>query len=493
MWLTLSSFDRRIARHIAALLAGACVLLARPARTHATTPRDPLGARRACEAALALEAEGQKVDSREPCHSALVLGGQSEDLRNEAASMLAPQRIATLDDLAVASLLADAALRKDPTEPWGYLARCDIARRIGSADVLESCLRDLRRIAPQHPQTLAALAPPTQRLPAWVWLVRSLLLLGLFGTCLDAAARAWRRLRARRAAIARPVVAFVVVLGSVLGDAGLRAALADEPRRGPQGELSNFKIDDANPAASVPSLEARNKQPLQFGYFIQDLTARADAATKKGDHAAAARYYGALAKVAPDVALAPRKLCESLQAAGDLPRAVQACRTALTRGGATAGDFTRFVNLVLGQDGRLPQGEKEELEAVLAHLDGTATLGALLPVLRCEVALRFHDTPALEACTRTLGQVAPNDPKTVSFQWALAIDQRDRDAALRLIDRAKGLGMAKEGVATMERATNDMNRWRLARLALLVVAAVALILVGVGAARRLSERRRLVA
>ena len=75
----------------------------------------------------------EKASSRLPCHSALLYGAQSEDLRNEVASLLAPARNVSLDDLAAASMLADAALRKDASQPWGYLARCDIARRIGSA------------------------------------------------------------------------------------------------------------------------------------------------------------------------------------------------------------------------------------------------------------------------------------------------------------------------------------------------------------------------
>jgi hypothetical protein len=466
--------DGTMARPIAAAVAGVCLALVRPAV--AAAPRDAVAARGACEAALVLEARGQKIDSREPCHSALLLGGQSEDMRNEAASMLAAYRTATLDDLAVASLLADGAVRKDPTEPWGYLARCDIARRIGSADVLKSCLRDLRRLAPNHPETLRALAAPAARLSAWIWMVRTLLALGLLGTLVHVASQALRRSRrARRSTVVKPVVAFVLVLWSLVGGGGIRAALAEQEARGPQGDLSSFKIDDANPEASVPSVEARNKGPLQFGYFIQDLTARAETATTKGDHAAAARYYRALAKAAPDVAIAPRKLCASLQAAGDLSGAVKACRTALTRGGSTAGDFTRFVSLVVAQSGPLPRGEKEELDAVLRHLDGKAALGAALPMLRCEVALRFHDTPALEACTADLARLAPNDTKTVSYQWALAIDRRDREGALRLIDRARGLGVPEEGVITMQRATRDMNRRRLGRFVGFGLAAIVLV------------------
>jgi hypothetical protein len=327
-----------------------------------------------------------------------------------------------------------------------------------------------------------------------VWLARVAFGLVLLGTLAHAA----RRRVARAGAAARPVLAVFVFAVAALAPG---AAAADEaeamtpPQRqlGPSGDLSRFKIDDANPEASVPTPEARAKGPLQFGYFIQDLTVRAESATKRGDHAAAARYYAALAKAAPDVALPPRKLCESLEAAGDVASAIKACRSAVTRGGSQVGDFTRFVGLVLAQPDPLPAGEKAELDAVLSHLAGNASVGAQLAVLRCEVALRFHDAAALEACTAELEKTAPQDPKTVSFAWALAMDRRDAAGAREAIDRARSLGMPKDGVATMERATSRMSRIRVVRIALLFVGVVALMLAAVRALRRAAERRRVAA
>ncbi len=473
---------------VVALLICAAVL---GARAVVAAP-DARGLRAACEAALE-----RGVDARTPCHEALLYGSLTEDLRNQVAAMVAPGVKVTLDDLATASMVADAAVRKEATDPWGYVARCDIARRIGSADVLAACLRDLERIAPNHPATAAARAMQPVRVPAWVWIVRALLAIAFLGTL----AHALRRWRGRRAAVARPVLA-LCVLASLLAT---RGAFADEGMSTPDpavkvvngrpmgGDLSDNRVDDANPEASVPPPEVRSRQPLQFGYFIQDLTARAEAATAKGDHVRAGHYWAALAKAAPDIALPPRKLCEELQAAGDLVNAVKACRSALTRGGVVGGDFTRFVSLVLAQPDPLPTGEKEELDAVLAHVDGKIDLGPQLPSLRCEVALRFHDDRALATCADELGRVAPDDPKTISFQWALAIANRDPVTAEKLIARARGVGMPQEGVATMERATSDMNHKRLARFVLLVIVAAALMLLGVRVLRRLAERRRAAA
>lgn len=444
-------------------------------------------ARQACERALERELVDSKVTSREPCHQALLYFGQPEDFRNEVASLLAPARKVTLDDLSTVSMLADAALRKEPTSPWGYLARCDIAHRIGSADVLSSCLADLRRIAPDHAITLSTSAAPAERVSGWIWLARIILSATIFGTLAHALARSRR---ARPSTIAQPVVAVFVLLGAL----GADTAFAQQSSK-PKGDLSIFPINDADPESSVPESLAQAQQPLQFGYFIQDLTARAEAATKRGDHAAAAGYYKALAKTAPDIALPARRLCESLQAAGDLPNAAKACRTTITKGGSTTSDFGRFVSLVLAQPDPLPAGEKQELDAVLKHLDDKADISFTgeLSVLHCEVALRFHDTPALEKCAGALGSLAPNDAKTVSFQWALAVDKHDRATALQLIDRAKTVGVGEAGLATMTRTTEAMHQRRTTLWALIAVGAVVLALVGVGVSRRLAERRRVAA
>jgi len=444
--------------------------------------------RGACEAALALESSGQQTpSSRGPCHSAFLVGGALEDMRNEVASLMSPRAFPSLDDLVVATLISDAAVRKAADQPWGYLARCDIARRLGSADVLETCLADLRRGAAAHPEAKRALAYGTERASFGIWALRVVFLLGLLGTLADALFRRKRRAAGRLPGPAKPVVLLVAVC-ALAGGWGARIARAEGlPIK---EQLSQLKIDDADPEASVPSLEMQNKRPLEFGYYIQDLAAKAEKATQRGDHASAARFYLALTEAIPTSSVGPRKMCQSLEAAGEAAKAIVACRTVLTRDGATAGDTLRFVHLVLATKGPLSAGERAELDAVITHLGQEAKLGAVPVMLRCEVALRFADTPALAACTDVLSQIAPNDPKTVSFQWALALRQHDRSAALELVDRARGVGMSKDGVAQMEEATRQMGRHRLERFALLALgAALAAALLALGFRHRVQRRR----
>jgi hypothetical protein len=447
--------------------------------------------RGACTAALALEARGETAaSSREPCHRALRLGGTPEDERNEVASLMSPAATPSLDDLAVSALLVDAAERQAVDQPWAYLARCDIARRMGSADTLAACLADLRRVAPHHPAVAAALSQRPGGPSGGIWIVRAFLLIGLIGTALHAVYRARTASRGGgRATSPAPAGALIVacLFVSLLGINVARAATAL-----PKEDLSHFKVDDADPEASVPTVEEQGKQPLEFGYFLQDLTARAERAGKAKDRAAEARYDRALTKAAPESAVGPRRLCDALEATGDLPNAIIACRTTLTRVGALSGDYIHFVKLVLKTTTPLAPLERKELDAVIAHLAHETDLGALPTMLSCDVALRFNDEPALEACTAELARGAPHDPKTISLQWALALQRHDRGAALGLIDKAREIGMSADGLAKMEKATRAMTlRWlgKMAAVAAIVALGGALLVAGLR--RAAGNRRRL--
>ena len=433
-------------------------------------------ARRGCEQALAAEEAGQVgLSSRLRCHQAMLAGASARDFRNEVASLMAPRGRPSLDDLVMAALATDAAVHKSGAEPWGLLARCDIARKLRNADLMQTCLEDLRATAPHGALTERAATFTGDRAPLAVWLVRALLLLSLLGTLAHAL---WS---------SRGTALGLVLL--TITSATARRALAEEIPK-PGQPLSSFTIDDADPEASVPPLDQQNARPLEFGYFLQDLAGKAETAERAKDHAAAARYYRALTNAAPLAAVGPRKLCDVLQAAGDLPNAIVACRTALTRQGSNSNDYLHFVQVVLSTPGALPAGEHTELNVVLQHLENEATLGALPWMFRCEVALRFSDHDELATCTGELTRLAPRDPKTASFQWALAMQDHDRGGARDAIARARGAGMNAAGLQRMERATRAMTlRW-LGRMAIAALA-IALILGGSTFALRRASRGRI--
>jgi hypothetical protein len=312
-----------------ALLAGGLLvqlLVARPARAER---EDQVLARQACEAALLAE-EGHGPPSRTACYDSRILGTQPEDFRNRVASLMSPNARASLDDLVVSALNADAAVNAANNQPWGYLARCDLARRLGNADLMEACLTDLKRVAPGDPLTKRALGYPREGASLVVWLFRALLGLGLAATLGHAI---WRRRKLARPALATTRTVSGVALGVFVFVALGTGVVSAQDRVIPPEARTEFKINDADPVASLPSAEVMNKKPLQVGYLIQELIDKAEKAGNSGDHVGEARYYLALTKLAPNEAYAPRKLCAAYEAAGDTTNAVLACRTVLGRPG----------------------------------------------------------------------------------------------------------------------------------------------------------------
>lgn len=229
-------------------------------------------------------------------------------------------------------------------------------------------------------------------------------------------------------------------------------AMAAAPR---EQLAKTWPVDHADPEASVPSSEQAMQNPLEMGYFLMDLIESADAATKRGDHAAAAKYYEAMIKAVPDRAVSYSKLCASYEALGNIEDAITNCKAALGAGGVTVEDFSHFVRLSLAKPGPIAPERVAELDQAIAHLgtqlEGPA--GRLASAhLGCELAARLEDTARLEACTGTLASIAPDDPKTITFQWALAMKEGAYDKARGLLERAEKSGMPEAGVDQMRQA-----------------------------------------
>jgi len=214
--------------------------------------------------------------------------------------------------------------------------------------------------------------------------------------------------------------------------------------------------DDETMSAPTPPPDSRD--PMEMGYWLQQTSERADAARAAGDHATAVQYYAELAKAVPDRSVAFARMCESYQALGRRDDALASCRDALARAGAQVADYVRFAHLVTGVPGELDPDEVADLDAALAHLAAHPAGRLTAYHLQCELGVRLADEPRLSACTAGLAENAPDDPKTVAFQWALALQRGDSAGAARLVDRAKHAGIEPAGVAAMERATTSAAR-----------------------------------
>ena len=60
--------------------------------------------------------------------------------------------------------------------------------------------------------------------------------------------------------------------------------------------------------------------------------------------------------------------------------------------------------------------------------------------LECQVGARTSNVLQLQGCTRALSARAPNDAKTLTYLWALAVAEGRFEDGRKLAERAKGAG-----------------------------------------------------
>jgi hypothetical protein len=228
---------------------------------------------------------------------------------------------------------------------------------------------------------------------------------------------------------------------------------------------SDFTIDDRDPEQSIPSEAERSAKPIDFGNYLMLLTSKAEEAAKRGDHLSEAKYYGALAKAVPDSSIAFSKGCAAYEAAGMRDEAEQSCAQALSRSGVTVADFVHFVRIVLSQRGSLGKAQVADADAAIAHLEAAAPKLTIGAELACDLGARLNDGKRLSRCTAALHKLAPNDLKTISYEWAFAMGRGDLADAKRGIERARRFGMRPEGIARMEQAVRAAapSPWRVLR------------------------------
>jgi tetratricopeptide (TPR) repeat protein len=472
----------------------------------AQAPESPILARRECQALALL---GRRSEAVQSCLRAVRNGGAAVDLRAMVGALMSGENPPTTGEVAQAMRFARRARDMMAQEPWGYAAECDIAARIGDVEMREGCLKELRRVAPGHYETVraeAAAAPLGLTWGVWAgWAAIFALGAGTVGHA------AWSAVRLR-ASRSRTLAAAAILLAlggglTVSETAHAQAAgagSADEPSAGAPGAaapragssgrpagtmLSEWPVDDNDPESSVPTPQRRERNPLQFGYWLMDITYKAAQATRHGDHLAAIKYYKALVKAVPDRSVSFTRLCESYEAAGDQRNAAQTCSLALTRPGVTLQDYSHYFSVVLAKKGPLTDADIDALSKVLQHLREDPVGRDIVDDLDCQLAVRLEDVSRLEACTAALAAKAPNDPRTISFEWALALKHGNAREAAALIERARSTAMKPEGIDQMIQGLDTFESNRRHSLYAWTFGAIALLL-GVGGALVFATRRR---
>jgi tetratricopeptide (TPR) repeat protein len=444
------------------------------AKASAEAPSSALLARRECEALTTL---GRRMEAREACMRAVQNPGSPADGLALIRMFLSGPEGPTLTELNRAISWAGELHRRAPEGAWSYFALCDIAERTGDIAMLQHCSKQLERLVPTHPETKRFRAAALAFRPSWpLWLGWSAIGVAAVATAADALRRRWR---GRRGAGAAAAGAVAILLGMSLP----RAAMA-APDDGP---ISAWPIDPKDPESSVPPDEAKNKHPLQFGYWLQDLAAEASKASKSGDHALALKYYRAMAKAVPDRAISFSRMCDEYEALGDRDKAVTACAAALTLPGVVVNDYVHYVRLLMAQEGPLNKAQSLAVSSVLEQLKGDLAAAAAYDELECEVGARTNNAAQLEECTTSLLAKAPDDVKTITFQWHLAMVRGRYSEARDLIERARASGLGAEAVQDMQNAVaaREAQRWKIAGFS-----GLALALAGGAVWVLLSERKK---
>ncbi len=384
------------------------------AKAATAAPNSALVARRHCQALAELGRHGAAIDA---CRRALSLRPTPMASRAMVAALLSAKPNTT--ELSQALGFAEQLERTIPNEPWGYAARCDVARALGDQTMLQTCVNDLQRVAPGHHETERALATLRAQTPGrGVWLGWFVLAAMLLGTGAHAA---WRALGRRRHA---PVALGALLLAS-LGAVSSPSRADEAPAQVRAGGFSKWPVDDADPVKSLPTAADRDRDPLNFGYHLMDLTERAEGAVKRGDFASAARFYEAMVGAVPDEAIGYRKACDLYEKSSNRTKALEFCRGALGVSGATVADSSRYVELVVSQPGAISKEQSQDIADVIRNLRAVPNTELALAKVECDLAVRLEDAGRLERCSTVLAKAAPNAASTLSYRWNLALLRQD--------------------------------------------------------------------
>lgn len=444
--------------------------------------------RRHCEV---LTAMGRRAEAVAECYRALQSSRSNPNIRATVRAGVSGPNAPSWADIELALDLVSKERERAPGQFTPIAALCDVAASLGDGIMLQHCANELLAIAPEAAETRRAMALLSARCPPWRFWLGWITIVAASLATLGHALWRWARRGSRRRR-AGPNAALVGgVFCAALSALPASARAEDAPPR--SATLSKWPIDDENPEKNVPTQEQLNKEPLEAGYYLQDLIYRAEIYSKHGKHETAVKLYRALAKAAPDRSTPFTKMCEEYEAAGDLPKATAACESALLRDGVLVKDYEHYVHLVLEASGPLNARQTKALAMVVQHMNQDPAGRAVVGEIECEIGVRTANASQLEECTAKLAATAPNDPTTVSYEWALAMVKGRMDEAARLLEQAKALGMKPEGLVRMQEALSEAqagrHRWR----TLFTVLAVTLLLAGGGVVVMTMKRRRVAA
>jgi tetratricopeptide (TPR) repeat protein len=414
-------------------------------------PAVSLFGRRECEALTSL---GRREEASRVCAQSMQYARSMPLVGATVRALVSGPTAPSFDDVTRALDVVAMERKFAPESPRLLAATCDIAESIGDGIMLQHCAEKLEQVAPDFGPTRIARARLRSLCPPWrFWGGWLAIALGAIVTLGDALRRLARRSRLRGSSGATAAAALFVATLAISGP-----ARGDLPAAPPGSMLSKWPVDDRDPASKVPTPEQRRADPLEAGYWLQDVILKASIASKHGDHAAAIKYYQAAFEVVPERAVSQIKICDEYEAMGQIDNAANACGLALTLDGLSVNDYVHYVRLVLKRPGTLSDKELLALTNVINHLKEDEGGREAATQLGCELGVRTGDMARLKECVAALGTAAPDDPRTIMYQWAMAVQQSDYRRARQLLARAKTAGLSEESLGGMRQVTENGAR-----------------------------------
>ncbi len=451
------------------------------AQASALVPNNALVARRQCQALTAL---GQYEAAAKACRRALVTAPTKRDWARDMVAIVRPLMAAehgpSPEQLREAIMITQALMQKVPNQKWPYVAQCEIAKGLGQLNALTSCDEQGQLSARERAKIKGAIGGVMVQRPRWYfWAAWLAVIAAGIATLLHAGWSATLKLPRRSATHFTwvfLVTCWLLVPSIAIGQLNNNRAAPGRPGA-TADNLGPVSINDKDPESSVPSPQQRDADPVSYAYFVMSVTERAENAFKRGDYTSALRYFSAFIKAVPNRSIGYVKLCTTYEAMGDWPHAVDSCRVALGHDGVTGQNYAKYAHLLLEHTPKLKPTDIQDLDAVVQHLQTSMPNDSLADIVDCEVGVKVHDKPRLQRCTAKLQVSAPTDTKTVTFQWAYAVERGDYAEAKSLLERMKQTAISPIAIERMEQATSLArplwkrtltSRWALIALALLV-------------------------
>jgi tetratricopeptide (TPR) repeat protein len=147
----------------------------------------------------------------------------------------------------------------------------------------------------------------------------------------------------------------------------------------PEGDLATkWKVNESDPKSGIPSQAERNKDPMEFAYFLQDLASRAEGALQKQNWQDAVKYYEALGHAVPDAWVSFNRLCLAYGKLGKFEIAAGNCGKAVSLPMAKVIDHLRFIEYTLRGE-RFTERDVQNVEESLKHLRAHVALNPQPP------------------------------------------------------------------------------------------------------------------